>query len=220
MKRHMVFGALLLSVVLVGQGFGFELLDNLLGKSKCGCCEPACCEKAECCEPAACCEKACEPAACCEKECCEPACCDSCCKPKCDLFAGLKGLFKCKKSCGGCCEAACCEKACEPVGCCDDACCGETCCKPCCTPILDLLDDLCRLRIKVKVYKCCKPVNCCEPACCGESSCGDNGCGGGNVPAAAPAEKAAPMPAAPPAAAAKVLRTRSFYQVSRQVVRN
>jgi hypothetical protein len=28
------------------------------------------------------------------------------------------------------------------------------------------------------------------------------------------------MPAAPPAAAAKVLRTRSFYQVSRQVVRN
>ena len=58
MKSRIVFGALLMSVTLCGQGFGFELLDNLLGLNKCGCggcCEPACCEQA-CCEPQ-CCEK-------------------------------------------------------------------------------------------------------------------------------------------------------------------
>ena len=93
MKGRMVVGALLLSVALVGQGFGFELLNGLMGVNRgCSTCgEPACANACEPACPAPCCE-ACEPA------CCEPAC-EPCCAPRCDLFAGLKGLFACK-SCG------------------------------------------------------------------------------------------------------------------------
>ena len=130
MKGRMVVGTLMLSVALVSQGFGFELLNGLMGVNRgCSTCgEPACASNA--CEPAcpAPCAKACEPA-------CEPAC-NTCCAPRCDLFAGLKGLFACK-SCGcepaamrlrareACCpEPACaapCAKACEP------ACSGSLC---------------------------------------------------------------------------------------------
>src|SRR4030067_939290 len=104
MKGKTIFGALLVSVALCGQGFGFELLDRMLGLNTGGCGQPTCCQPAgQCCEQPACCAPArCEPA------CCDPAC-STCCAPKCDLFAGLKGLF----ACGGCCQPAC--GTCTPV---------------------------------------------------------------------------------------------------------
>ena len=117
MTRKIVFGALLASVALCSQGFGFELLDRMLGLNcgGCGgcnaCCDPACCEDVKCCTP----EPACCEPKCCEVECCEPECCDpcgkSCCKKKCcSLLGALDGLFCCKKKCCGtskCCEATC-----------------------------------------------------------------------------------------------------------------
>ena len=84
MKGRIVFGALLVSVALAGQGFGFELLNDLLGLNR-GC-SNACCEP-QCCEQPACCEKACQPA-------CQPECCEPCCKPKC-----CKPLLCCKPRC-------------------------------------------------------------------------------------------------------------------------
>ncbi len=218
MRSKTIFGALLVSVALCSQGFGFGLLDNVLGLNNggcCGCCEKACCEPAccekPCCEPCcdlfgglkgllsckscgccepACCEEACCEPACCEEACCEPACCESCCKPCCDLFGGLKGLLSCK-SCG-CCEPACCEEACCEKACCEPKCCEETCCEPRCRkqrcitvrlPNLGLLDAI-------------GDLLCCKKSCCCESCC--DACGNG-VPAAAPAEEAAPLPPAPKA---------------------
>ncbi len=37
MKWNMVFGALVVSVGLCGRGFGFELLERMLGLNDCGC---------------------------------------------------------------------------------------------------------------------------------------------------------------------------------------
>ncbi len=257
MKGRIVFGALLLtSVALCSQGFGFELLDNMLGLNRgCG----SCCEQAPCdpCEKV----KACAP---------EPACCGvenpGCCAPRrpvCDLFNGLKGLFCCKPSCkkqccdpcdpcgevkacapepqccdpcdtgcGPCakkcrprlfanlCKPVCkpaCEPACEPT--CEPACnpCKPRCCKP--TPVRDFLE---------KLFSCCNPrckKSCCKPACgegC-EVACG--GCGVTESTAApakaAPAEEAAPLPAAPKAdPSASLQRTRNILQASRDVVQN
>ncbi len=159
-----------MSVALCGQGFGFELLDRMLGLD-CGCCEPAACKPAAC-EPAVCEPAACEPAAC-EPDACGP-CGKSKCRDKCrratpvrDLFSGLQDLLDCKKGCGkscgqkGCCEpaAACCEPAaacCEPVA---------ACCEPvaaCCEPVA------------------CKPAACepaaCEPAACEPAACEPDAC--------------------------------------------
>ena len=57
MKWNMVFGALVVSVGLASQSFGFELLDRMLGLNDCGC--NSCCHKAE---PACGCDKGCEAA--------------------------------------------------------------------------------------------------------------------------------------------------------------
>ena len=162
MKVKTFFGALLLSAILSTQGFGFELLDKMLGLSGgCNCCPT--CEAA--CEPVCECTT-CEPVA----DACDP-CADACdpCAPATpirDLFDGLKGL-----GCGGCCEAACdacapveevaCEPACDPC----DPCakpnllgglkgllgncggCGQTCCDACaddcgtCEPVI--VEDAC-----------------------------------------------------------------------------
>jgi len=227
MKGRIILGALLVSAALAGQGFGFELLNDLLGINQgCSnaCCEPACCEKA-CCEPA-----------CCEKNCCEPACCEPCCcKPRCDLFAGLKGLFACKRCCKPCCcepcgtaccedvkcctpepkccEKNCCEPACEP-NCCEPTC--GTCCKPRCTPVRDLIDDLCSLRICIYSVPKCRTC-CCEPGCC-QDSCG---CGGNGAPAMVPkTTPARELPKAPPVDASASVRPNKVYRVSRSVVRN
>lgn len=242
MRSKTIFGALLVSVALCSQGFGYELLDRMLGLNcgDCGdcntCAKVACCDKACCPEPA-CCEKAC-----CEPACCEKACCGSCkcCRitPVRDLFAGLKDLFECK---GSYCEPVC-APVCEQV--CNQAC--EPACDPCCEV------KKCRKPRRCK-KSCCEP-NCCEPCCkpkchklyrrpvvellealfggrncgCGEATCGDScdtGCGGGTVipgvkaPGKAP-EKAAPLPMAPKADPSAAVPTRGIYQASRSLVRN
>src|SRR5688572_16489983 len=112
MRWNMVFGALVVSVGLCSQSFGFGLLDRMLGLNDCGC--NSCCESA--CEPSCGCDKGCEPTCCAqEKSCCaeEQSCCaqeQSCCaaeqscgceQQSCchrrrhhgDLFCGLRGLF-------------------------------------------------------------------------------------------------------------------------------
>lgn len=232
MKGKTVFGALLVSVALCSQGFGFDLLDRMLGLNcgGCGTCN-SCCETA-CCEPAA---KCCAPEpACCEPECCEP----QCCKPACDLFAGLKGLFDCRRRCtAGCCEPECCEapkcctpepqccepaccekpKCCEPK-CCEPACCEKPdccepdCCNSCrkkrciCLPNLGLLDGLGDL---FKCRRCCR-----KPSCCGDTCCGAGCNGGAAAPAQAPDTEAAPLPKAPVADPSA-----SIYRY-RRIVRN
>jgi hypothetical protein len=160
MRGKTLLGALLVSVALSSQAFGFELLDRMLGlNTGCGTCDP--CGEVACCEPAA---KCCAPEpACCERPaCCEPECGKATCRPCCDLFGGLKGLFACR-SCGkaSCCEPECCEKAkcCAP----EPACCEPACCKPRCQPLL------CKPR-------CCEP-KCCEPACCEKPACCEPECG-------------------------------------------
>ena len=68
MNGKTIFGALLVSVALCSQGFGFELLDRMLGLNCGGCGECKACAKVACCEKAG---KCCCP---------EPACCA---KPAC-----------------------------------------------------------------------------------------------------------------------------------------
>jgi len=232
MKAKTILGALLVSVALCGQGFGFELLDRMLGLD-CGCCEPAACKPAAC-EPAACEPAACEPAAC-EPAACEPAACDSCgtkcgkakgcCRatPVRDLFSGLQDLLECKscgKGCGqkGCCEPAACKPAaCEPAACepaaCEPAACEPAACDPCGSkcgkqkscrrPLLDLLDG---------IFGCCdSKKGCGEPAGCG--------CGESEATDAAGEDAEAPgeLPKAPDPVAS-LQRVRGIYQAS--VVRN
>ncbi|MFM7137202.1 MAG: hypothetical protein ACKO1M_09065, partial [Planctomycetota bacterium] len=115
MKRMMYLGALVLSVTVCSQSFGFELLDRMIGHKGCAsCCEPGCDAGNGCCEPACDAGNGCtEPACDAGNGCCEPAC-DAgagCCgirkARKHDLFGGLKGLFAKKK------RASCCEPACD-----------------------------------------------------------------------------------------------------------
>jgi hypothetical protein len=77
MKWNMFLGALVVSLGLCSQSFGFDLLNRMLGRNSGGCCQSQCCETS-CCEPT-CCEPACCEPACCEPACCEQqSCCDSC----------------------------------------------------------------------------------------------------------------------------------------------
>ncbi len=50
MRGKTIFGALLVSVALCSQGFGFELLDRMLGLNGGGCGECNACAKVACCE--------------------------------------------------------------------------------------------------------------------------------------------------------------------------
>ena len=172
MRTKTIFGALLVSVALCSQGFGFELLDRMLGLNCGGCGECNACAKVACCEKA--CPKACEKA--CPKAC-EPACAANCgeCKkcratPVRDLFAGLKDLFESKGTicdtgaCGaekGCCpEPACCPvKACEKVVACDPSC--EKPCKARKARKARGCDNGCNACCPVKA---CEKIAC-EPAC-------------------------------------------------------
>ena len=171
MKGKTLLGALLVSVALSSQAFGFELLDRMLGLNRgCGACDP--CGEAACCEPAtnccapepACCEEParCEEPACCEEPAsCEPSCAKPCCKRSCcDLFAGLKGLFDCGRGC----KKSCCE---EPQCCEEPECCAPEpeCCEPACGK------SKCS---KPRIFKSlCRKKSCCEePACCEEPECG------------------------------------------------
>ncbi|MEN6459325.1 MAG: hypothetical protein ABFC63_10385 [Thermoguttaceae bacterium] len=161
MRSKMMIGALLVSAALCSQGFGFELLDRMLGLNCGGCggcntCKVACCEKAN---PAKCCPQPCAKTAC-EKPCIEGCQKVKKCRPTPvrDLFGNMVDLFEAKayvcdpcttKACGseqGCfakaaaCEKACgaCEKCCKVKRCrrvaCEKpcgACCPATCAKPC-----------------------------------------------------------------------------------------
>jgi len=177
MKWNSIIGALVVSVGLCSQSFGFELLDRMLGA---GCCQRSCCDVGpSCCEP--------EPTCCAEPVCCEPepSCCDpcdSCCGHR-DLFAGLRGLFDrgcCKSSCDSCCETTCCEP--EPV-CCEPE---PTCCDPCnscCNRGCSLFANLFKSR-----KSCCGGCGGCD-SCGGCSTCGAGVTNGGGEPS--------PMPPAP-----------------------
>lgn len=178
MKGKSIFGALLVSVALCGQGFGYELLDNLLGLNRGGCgpCQPAACEPAAvaACDPAC---AACEPAA---VAACDPACsaCNPCGKPKCcrprirpvrDLFDGLEDLARCRLAgdCSKCkllgpCKQACNTACCEPAA---IACAPVAACVPACEPVAIACDPV----------AVCDPVAACDPGCgpagnaCGKS---------------------------------------------------
>ena len=164
MKGKTIFGALLVSVALCSQGFGFELLNNLLGANGGGC---GTCAKVAPCEAVKACPQpaACDPA--CEKACGQNSCgkCKKCrATPVRDLFAGLKDLCEAKgcycEQPKGCCEAAkgCCpEPACEKVAACNPAC-EKACKKPCKT-------KKCRKACGKKTCGACCPVAACDPAC-------------------------------------------------------
>lgn len=221
MKGKLFVGALLLSLAVGAQGFGFELMGRLVGLKGGQCCEPACCEPA------------CE-----QPDCCEPACADVGCKPRCDLFAGLKGLLGRKSCCDPCAEVACCEEAksccpepaacdpatCEPAcgkpprvrrckpQCCPDPACCEPSCKPqrCRRPLLDTLHAM------FGRNKCCSAPGC-EPDCCGAVTI--QGGGAAPAPAVAPEEEAAPLPPAPLADPAAMVRPpQTIVQASRRVI--
>lgn len=166
MKGKIVFGALLVSVALASQGFGFDLLDRARGLN-CGGCGACTACAAPACGPSA--PKACAPEGC-GKVACDP------CRRRCDLFAGLKDLFACnrcgKVKCG--CEPAC--KPCDKVKACDvackpcekvRACAPEPACKPC--EKVKACEPACKPRERVKACepacKACERVKACEPAC-------------------------------------------------------
>jgi len=191
MKWNMVFGALVVSVGLCSQSFGFELLDRMLGLNDCGCnscctaeascgcdkgCEPACCAAAA---PACGCAAACEPACGCAAPACDSCCASTCCRKKCHsgLFCGLHDrLFGCchKKRC---CDSGCggCAAACEPA-CAAPAACGCAAAEPACgcAPACDSCNSCCKKRHcgLLEIFHCHK--RCCKPAC----GCG-NGCAAG-----------------------------------------
>jgi len=124
--KSKVMGALIVSIVLTGQTYGFGLLDSMLSGG-CGCdscAQQVCCEKSCGCDDGCCGDSCCEPSCGCADDCCADDCCEascgcgtSCCKKK--RGGLLSKLFSCKKSCKSCCEPSC--------GC-DDDCCGDDCC--------------------------------------------------------------------------------------------
>src|SRR4030042_1402373 len=95
MKWNMVVGALVVSVGLCSQSFGFELLDRMLGLNDCGC--NSCCQKA----PSWGCDKGCEPAwaaAPSSGVAAEPACAAA--APSC----AAEPSCGCASACGSCCK--------------------------------------------------------------------------------------------------------------------
>ena len=187
MKRTILVGVMVLGTSICSQGFGFDLLDRMLGLKGAGCdssccdtvvCEPACGCETPCitpCEPACGCEVPCEPACGCEVPC-APACgCETIsCGPKKGL---LDRLFGGK----ACCDAGC-DISCEPACGCEVV----TCDSPC-GPKGGLL---------AKLFGGLKKSSCCDSGC--DVIGGGSACGGcAPVAPAAPAPQADPMPPAP-----------------------
>ena len=242
MRSKTIFGALLVSVALCSQGFGFELLDRMLGLNGGGCGECNACAKVAPCAP---CAKTCAPA-CCEKQC-LPACPSVCGKEKVcrptpvrDLFANIKDMFEAKgcqtepvacceapKCCPEpkCCEKRCCEKVkcCHKVACCEKSCnaCAPACCEKPCKPKTHKLYRRPVLELRENLFG---TDECgCEAGC--EAGC--NGCGGTTVPGkAAPgttpakAPESATPPPAPKADPSASIQPRGIYQASRSLARN
>ncbi len=245
MRSKMIFGALLVSVALCSQGFGFELLDRMLGLNGGGCGECNACAKVAPCQPA--CVKACA------KPClpvCEPAC-EKCkvCRPTPvrDLFANIKDLFS-AKACA--CEPACCEapKCCpEPACCAKPVRCRVARCEPACQPCAPACKTACAPACEPVCAKPCKPKchklyrrpvlellenlfgPCCDNGC--EAGCCETGCGGGMAvpggktmpktgPAKAPETTTPPPPVVPKPDSVTKNQTRGIYEASRSLARN
>jgi len=168
MKGKLFLGALLVSAVLCSQGLSATILGTVLGQN-CGGCGGC---------------NACAEPACCEPESCEPACSAPSCGRRCDLFAGLRGLFACQQCNGGGCNTCCGEvECCDPEvaycapepECCEAPACGPPACKPKCRRTGDLFTGLkgllaCRNCNGGGCGSCCEPA-CCEPACCEPACC-------------------------------------------------
>jgi hypothetical protein len=176
MRGKTIFGALLVSVALCSQGFGFELLDRMLGLNNGGCGECNACAKVACCEKACpqACEKACPQA--CETVCATATCgkCKKCrATPVRDLFGDLKEMFEAKgtvcetRACAApkaCCpEPACCEKACGCEKCCKE----RKCRKPRCAE--KACGACCPAACEKACPKACEPT--CEPTCETKTKC-------------------------------------------------
>jgi hypothetical protein len=239
MKWNMVLGALVISVGMCGQGFGFELLERMLGvNDNCGCApscgcevEPSCgCEAATACgcqtDPG--CGSEADPGYGCEQQSCCPQ--PGCKKKRCGL---LDGLFK-HRGCG-CKKKSCCEPSCgceaepscgcgadpgcgceaEPsCGCEQQSCCPQPCCKKKHCGGLGLLKGLFRHHRK---KSCCAPSCGCEaePSCGCEPSCGFATGGVATPTDAGGSDDAAPMPPAPMADPSASLQSRRrIVQVS------
>ncbi len=241
MRWNMVFGALVVSVGLCSQSFGFELLDRMLGLNDCGC--NSCCQKS--CQPACGCDKGCEPSCCAAAApscAAEPSCCaaPSCCRSRCHshccgLLDGLHNrLFGCgscnkcgcNKGCG--CEAAApscaaaaapsCAAA-EPSCGCNAPCnsCGRSRCHKSCGGCNKC--NSCGHHGLLDIFRCgchksCGGCNSCQQAC---------GCGGGDGGQATTptgSDDAAPMPPAPTAdPSASIQSKRRMVSASSKIVR-
>ncbi len=169
MKGKVIFGALLVSVALSGQVFGFELLDNLLGLNRGGCgpCQPAACEPAA----VAACEPACVAPAACQPGCAKPNCCEPRIRPVRDLFDGLECLAKRRL---GCCESSRCPKkgACGPAA----MACAQPVAVAVCEPAVMACDPV---AVCEPAMVACDPVAACHPAvaaCGGPAACGPRAC--------------------------------------------
>lgn len=226
MRGKTIFGALLVSVALCSQGFGFELLDRMLGLNGGGCGECNACAKVAGCGNA--CEKACPAPAACEQACGEKACgkCRKCYRtPVRDLFAGLKDICESKgtycetgacATAKGCCpEPAVCEKACPKA--CDEVACEKPCrvkkCRKPCREKANCAPAACEQACAAPCAPACEKA--CEPKChklyrrpivellenlCGSRKCRKAGCEVGNCEVScgpAGCDGAAPSKAAP-----------------------
>ena len=235
MRNKTICGALLVSAALCSQGFGFELLDRMLGVNSGGNGGCSACANGGPCNPAtkACCP---EPTAC-GNACPQPvasACGQAGCgtNQKCrrtpvrDLFAGMADLFAAKgcesepQACGA-------TTGCGPesASCANPAGCGPTsqpvrqpkCHKLYRRPALELLEGMFGTQ------------NCgCGSGCGtdGQTACGCGGVApapaGKAAPTTAPAKapEAAPLPAAPKADPSAAVHSRGIYQASRALARN
>lgn len=191
MKMKLFFGAMAVGVSMCSQSFGFDLLDRMLGANGSG----------NCCEPVTCCEQTvpevvCKPAApkyvvkkrvVYEKVAVDP--CESTCRPRHDLFAGLKGLFDHKHSSACCDVAPVCEApkpvckpapvvVCKPKPVCKPA--PVVVCKP--KPVCKPAPVVCKPQPVCETTVVCKPrigllhrlfAHRASSSCCEASPCGD-----------------------------------------------
>jgi len=185
MKWNIAVAALVASVAMCSQSFGFDLLDRMLGGSGCGC-DTQCCETTDDCEVDPGCGCDVDPECGCDAT---PSCgCESDSNPCCRkplIQINIPKIRLCVR-----------DRCCEDNGCDADPECGcdatPSCgCESACGGMrsLGLLD---------RIFSC-KKSGCCDDGC--EASCGvgpECGCEGGAAAAAAPATEAgAPMPPAP-----------------------
>ena len=232
MRSKMIFGALLMSVAVCSQGFGFELLDRVLGRENGGCGECKACKAAPC-EPAKTCAPACAPS--CAPTCVKPCLPNVCEKPyekKChptpvrDLFDNIKDLFEAKAvAYEPACEAKCAPEPCAKAACgpktCEKACKVPACEKACAVPTCEkVAKPKAHKLYRRPVVELIESLFCCEEAC--EDSC-EAACGS-TAPAAAPkthakGTEAAPVPA-PKADPQASIQGSGIYQASRSLVRN